>query len=92
MKGRDVAFFISLQGILLGSAFLLSSGESDTQNRPTTGQQQVEVQSWINDHGAAQAVARQMNMPNPVSLEQGNDSDSVAVALQRTRQQRSWVF
>ena len=87
MKGRDVAFFVSLQGILLGAAFVLSSGEPDMQNNMPTGSQQVEIK----DQGAAQAVARQMNMPNPVSLEQGNDNDSL-VALQRARQQRSWVF
>jgi len=91
MKGRDVAFFVSLQGVLLGAAFLLSSGEPDLQNTAAPVQQQVEVQSWINDRSAAQAVARQMNMPNPVALGQGDNSDSVA-ALQRARQQRSWVF
>lgn len=91
MKGRDVAFFVSLQGILLGAAFVLSSGEPDMQSNMPTGSQQVEINSWIKDQGAAQAVARQMNMPNPVSLEQGNDNDSL-VALQRARQQRSWVF
>ena len=91
MKGRDVALFVSLQGVLLGAAFVLSSGESNLQNTAAPLQQQVEVQSWINDRSAAQAVARQMNMPNPVALDQADNNDSVAM-LQRARQQRSWVF
>lgn len=92
MKGRDVAFFVSIQGVLLGAAFLLSSGESNVVAPVSQAPQAVEVQSWVNDNATAQAAARPMNMPSAVTLEHVGKTDPVAVALERARQQRSWVF
>lgn len=92
MKGRDVAFFVSIQGILLGAAFLLSTGETDMDPSARQAPQQTEIRSWIDDNPTSQAVARQMNMPNPGSADQSGVPDAVAVALERASQQRSWVF
>lgn len=92
MKGRDVAFFVSIQGILLGAAFLLSTGETDSDSTVRQMPQQTEIRSWIDDNPTSQAVARQMNMRDPSSTEQSGASDAVAVALERASQQRSWVF
>ena len=92
MKGRDVAFFVSIQGVLLGAAFLLSTGEADMDSSARQAPQQTEIRSWIDDNPTPQAVAQQMNMRDPRSTEQSGAPDAVAVALKRASQQRSWVF
>ncbi|WP_373186084.1 hypothetical protein [Halopseudomonas sp.] len=92
MKARDVAFFVSIQGLLLGGAFLLSSGDTEIQNPTSQHRQATEIQSWIDNNATAQAAAKPMNMPGARRLEQVGQTDSVVVALERARHQRSWVF
>ncbi|GGC87902.1 hypothetical protein [Halopseudomonas salina] len=92
MKGRDVAFFVSIQGMLLGAAFLLSTGEADINTSARQAPQQVEMRSWVDDNPSSRAVARQMNMRTTATIEKPGEPDAVAVALERASQQRSWVF
>jgi hypothetical protein len=92
MKGRDVAFFVSIQGVLLGAAFLLSTGEKVMDTTARQAPQQIEIRSWIDNNANSRALARQMNMPNTGIAQQPGAPDSIAVALERSGQQRSWVF
>lgn len=93
MKGRDVALFVSIQGILLGAAFMLSSGEANLQKHTSQVEKPVQTQSWTNASVAApQPVARPMNMQNFDQLQQVGQAGSVAETLERARQQRRWVF
>ncbi len=92
MKGRDVAFFMSIQGVLLGAAFLLSTGETDLDTTARQAPQQIEIRSWIDENANSRTLARQMNMPNTASIKDSGAPDSIAVALEQSGQQRSWVF
>lgn len=93
MKGRDVALFVSIQGILLGAAFMLSTGEANLQNRASQVEKPVQMQSWTNASATApQPMARPMNMQNFDQFQQVGQVGSVAETLERARQQRRWVF
>lgn len=92
MKGRDVALFVSIQGVLLGAAFVLSSGETNFDARNSQNQNPVQVESWIDHETPVHAVAQPMSMPESSGFEPVGRVDSVPVALERAHQQRSWVF
>jgi hypothetical protein len=93
MKGQDVALFVSIQGILLGAAFLLSSGGVGMEGRTSQIDKPDQVQSWTNTSPtSAQSVARQMNMQAPDSFRQVGRADSVTDSRGLSSSQRRWVF
>tara|TARA_R110001599_G_scaffold299555_2_gene504589 strand:- start:196 stop:477 length:282 start_codon:yes stop_codon:yes gene_type:complete len=93
MKGRDIALFFSIQGVLLGAAFVLSSGQNGLQDRTTQVTKPAHVQRWIPSNSVpAQPIARQMTMQVPESFQQvGRDSSSADQQGLSSHQQR-WVF
>ncbi len=91
MKSRDIALFVSIQGILLGAAFMLSSGGANLENHASQTKP-AQTQSWTHASQAGQPAARRMNLPDSDGFRQVGKADSVVDTLQRASQQRSWVF
>jgi hypothetical protein len=93
MKGRDIALFVSIQGILLGAAFVLSSGQDGLQDRTTQLTKPAQIQrGTLTTPVPTQPIARQMTMQVLDSFQQVGRDSSSADHQGLPSHQRRWVF